>query len=213
MEHIYREKQETIIRQSLQQRFNVEREESGNMAYFNNRKNPPAPAAYADDEYSAECSVLPAGLLNGIDASRLLDDNFMLYLTNGFKCSVAILPFADNCSDRAALIAGGRWEKFLTDKDYLRLIVSNSNGFGSRFENDNPGYWYRLLPQILAKDVADGGASFTMKYPHPLTPRGLTTGQIDENRAWLITQIERALNNLRVFFSTHHSQREDAQHN
>lgn len=153
-----------------------------------------AKAPVGEGEYKDECSVLPQGFLDNVNVDALLDDDFMYYWSNGLKCCVAVLPFADNFSDKAALKAGERWEDFIKNQDFLRLFLVNSQGLSQRFESDIPAYWHDLLPDILRRDVSQGGCTFQIQYPEPRLRNH------ESNREWLKAQIRAALENLRAFF-------------
>ncbi len=187
-----------IIKQSLQSIHKMEKDRAAEAAVTGKKLRKLQVKPVENDDYLTEISVLPPNFMDGLLLDNYLDEDFMDYLCHGLKACVAVLPYAENCSNKEALEAGGRWGKFLNEKGYFYVMRVTSNGLCQRYRMDNPGYYYDPLPEILRKDVREGGCTFEINYPFPPRP-GLVQSEIDQNRQWLESMISRACNNLRNF--------------
>ena len=152
-------------------------------------KSAPVP----DADYRLECDVLPKNFLDGFNLDSMLPDDFQTMYMHDSICCLAVLPFDDLFYGQRHLTSK-KWEAFIKSKNYLRaLMVYPTTGITQGF-GDIPACYHDLLPEILRRDIAEGGASFKVDYKRK---------DNKSDRQWFLEISEKALNNLRKFFGQH----------
>jgi hypothetical protein len=149
-----------------------------------------------EEVYKNQCSVIPKKAFNGIDFDRLLSRDFKTHYRQGSTCCVAVLPFNDGCFNKEEMTFENKWEAFILNKKFLRLFDVNlrtglTSGFGGHASP--AGRYFEFLPELLKKDISEGGCSFTMEYTKPADPND------EYDRRQFIENCNTALNNLKIF--------------
>lgn len=154
-------------------------------------EKPPVTAA-TDDEYKAECSVLPKAAFRDDlvpdpeNINDMLEDTFR----PGHTFCLAALPFTDSGFGKDNLEPAA-WEKFLKEGNFLKYLnVDPADNLTSGF-SDVDGYFFDHLPDRLKADVSRGGCSFKLDYP-------AEPGNWN-NKSWFSLQFAKAYENLKRF--------------
>lgn len=158
-------------------------------------KLPDDPVGFSDDDsYKAECSVIPKEALRGASVDSLIPSDFKLVWGHGSRCCVAALPFDNGCNNKAQMEMQGTWESFINNGRYLRILnVMRTTRLAVGFTSvaEAPGKYYDLLPDMLQKDVDQGGCSFDVAY---LNPRDMFD---PTDRKYFMEKCQKALGNLK----------------
>jgi hypothetical protein len=172
--------------------------DSGHARVARGKKEVPKTAVetVTDEGYMKECAALPKGALEKIDFDEMLPSDFKLYWPDSTICCLAVLPFNDGCFGKEEMQTEGKWGSFLKNKSFLRLLMvmpltKLTSGFGN--VGEPAGRYFDFLPDILKKDVSEGGCSFDVRYEN-----ALDSGNT-KDRAWFIAQCNQALSNLKNF--------------
>jgi|WetSurMetagenome_2_1015567.scaffolds.fasta_scaffold42109_2 hypothetical protein len=180
---------------TLKELFNDEHELI-RMARLEGRELPAPAKSVTDPAYKKEVSVLPKKAFADVDFNALLPKNYKHYWPHGTTCCAAAFAFNDGGFGKDEMQIEGKWEKFLEQKSFLRLLMVMplsrlTSGFGNA--GDPAGRYFDLLPDILKKDVSEGGCSFTVEY------KDLSDSKNTDDRQWFTAQCARALSNLQKF--------------
>lgn len=117
-----------------------------------------------------------------------------VYPNNTLFCPV-ILPFDDNGRGRKSEedphgIEEEEWKELVSKGGFIRYLIVDPNDHLTSGFADVMGYFYDYLPDIIRKDVNEGGCTFMIRYPeeqdHPA------------NKIWFARKVKQALLNLRA---------------
>lgn len=184
---------EPIMQPSLQSLYKKEYERA--QLCKRTGKLPEDPVGFSDDDsYKAECSVIPKEALKIATLDSLIPGDFKLIWGHGSRCCVAALPFDNGCNNKAQMEMQGSWEGFINNARYLRILnVMRTTRLAVGFTSvaEAPGKYYDLLPELLQKDVEEGGCSFDIAY---VNPRDLFD---PTDRKYFMGKCQKALENLK----------------
>ena len=180
---------------TLKDLFNSEHERA-RAAKTEGRELDPPGVAVTDADYLAECAALLKSALKSVDFESLLPRDYKLYWPDETICCLAVLPFNDGGYGKEEMQAEGKWDEFLERKSFLRLLSvmplsKLTSGFGN--VSEPAGRYHELLPEILKKDVSEGGCSFNVSYDDPFDHGNAS------DRGQFIAQCNQAFSNLKKF--------------
>lgn len=152
----------------------------------------PQMKAATNDEYKAECAVLPMNAFKDdfVPDPENINDSLEGTFKPGHTFCLAALPFMDSGFGKDRL-EPARWEEFLRKGNFLKYLdVDPQDNLTSGF-SDVDGYFFDHLPERLKADVSQGGCSFKLDYP----------GQPGDwsNKPWFAEQFKKAYENLKKF--------------
>lgn len=154
----------------------------------------PPPDESADiDSYKEELATLPAAAYKDLSIEALLPKDFKNTWGNDTKACLVFLPFDDGGNMKDGMLTQGSWDKFLTEKKFMKLLEVRATKLTNGFPNmsDPPGRYFELLPVEIRKDISEGGCSFHVEYKNPQNLYDT------EDRAWFAGQCQKALENLK----------------
>ena len=183
---------ETTSRSPLRSSMELERMRARDCMNRGERLKKPSQKPVDDAVYRDECRVLPENFLEGFDLDSMLPADFKAYYPHGTICCLAVMPFNDGFYGQNHLSAE-KWKAFINAPlpNYLRALMVQPSKLTHGFA-DVPARYFDLFPSILTQDVEAGGASFRVDYKRN---DGL------DDREWFLNMCNRALDNLRAFFS------------
>ena len=157
-----------------------------------------------NDDYLAMLTAIPRNFLEQINMNYLLQvvpSDIEGRYPAGNKFCYGVFTFDELGYDKDCMdCTPGSWQKFLEKKGFMRplyIIEKDGNfvgykkkgmteGFGKSYYY---GYYYEFLPDLLKKDIKQGGCSFVLNYPR---------GSREEKRDWFISNCLIAVNNLKM---------------
>lgn len=148
--------------------------------------------AAGDDEYKAECAVLPKEAFQDglVPDPENINETLEQAFKPGHTFCLAALPFMDSGFGKDNL-EPAQWEKFLKEGNFLKYLdVDPADNLTSGF-SDVDGYFFDHLPERLKKDISEGGCSFKLDYP-------AEPGNWN-NKSWFSVQFAKAYDNLKKF--------------